>query len=360
MCQLFSSYRKYSRCKSEPLPFITAYRARACFIYVLSEGFCASGNDFSLFSCLVIDSCGSVRVANFLSVNLFVENFIHVSVVPQTVLKLVWNQVAQTSLSHSLHACFFELSFRWVYTIFSISVYYAFCTSYIYLQNAFIYWSPTGMSTLTHPFQHYFWKGSWQTPRRSWRHCQHWKQNNHQPPLCWWHWWLSRRRRTVKISWVSRQSLHSLRHGDQCWEDQADDNTSGINTEIKVNGQKLETVTSFKYPDSVITDEGSKREILSKIAQTTAALTRLKPIWNDRCISLSSKTRMMHSIVTSIFLHAGESWIFTAELQRRIRAMKMRCYRKVLRISYKDHVTNEGVPAKIQQAIGLHEDLLTT
>ena len=34
--------------------------------------------------------------------------------------------------------------------------------------------------------------------------------------------------------------------------------TSGINTEIKVNGQKLETVTSFKYVGSVITDEGSK------------------------------------------------------------------------------------------------------
>ena len=34
-------------------------------------------------------------------------------------------------------------------------------------------------------------------------------------------------------------------------------NTSGIYTEIKVNGQKLETVTSFKYLGSVITDEGS-------------------------------------------------------------------------------------------------------
>ena len=33
-------------------------------------------------------------------------------------------------------------------------------------------------------------------------------------------------------------------------------NTSGINTEIKVHGQKLETVTSFKYLGSVITDEG--------------------------------------------------------------------------------------------------------
>ena len=66
-------------------------------------------------------------------------------------------------------------------------------------------------------------------------------------------------------------------------------NTSGINSEIKVNGQKLETVKSFKYLGSVKTDEGSKSEILSRIAQTTAALTRLKPIWNDRSISLSSK-----------------------------------------------------------------------
>ena len=53
-------------------------------------------------------------------------------------------------------------------------------------------------------------------------------------------------------------------------------------TEIKVSGQKLETVTSFKYLGSVITDEGSKPEILSRIAQKTAALTRLKPVWNDR------------------------------------------------------------------------------
>ena len=76
--------------------------------------------------------------------------------------------------------------------------------------------------------------------------------------------------------------------GDQCREDEADKkikknkNTSGINTEIKVNGQKFETVTSFKYLGSVITDKGSKPEILSRIPQTTAALTRLKPVRNDR------------------------------------------------------------------------------
>ena len=39
--------------------------------------------------------------------------------------------------------------------------------------------------------------------------------------------------------------------------------------------------------------------------------------------------------------------------------MEMRCYRKILRIPYKDHATNEEVHAKIQQTIGPHENLLT-
>ena len=110
---------------------------------------------------------------------------------------------------------------------------------------------------------------------------------------------------------------------------------------------------------SVISDEGSKPEILSRIAQTTAALTRLKPVWNDRSISLGSKIRLVRTLVTSIFMHACESWTLTAELQRRIPAMEMKCYRKILYISYKYHFTNEEVRAKIQQASGLHEDLLT-
>ena len=67
----------------------------------------------------------------------------------------------------------------------------------------------------------------------------------------------------------------------------------------------------------------------------------------------------MRSLVTSIFLYACKSWTLTAELCRRIQAMEMRCYHKILYISYKDHVTNEEVRAKIQQAIGQHEDFLT-
>ena len=87
------------------------------------------------------------------------------------------------------------------------------------------------------------------------------------------------------------------------------------------------------------------------MAQVTAALTRLKPVWIDKSISLSSKIRLLHFLVTSIFLYACESWTLTTELQRRIQAMETRCYHKILRISYKDYVTNEEVRAQIQQAI---------
>ena len=95
-----------------------------------------------------------------------------------------------------------------------------------------------------------------------------------------------------------------------------------------MNGQKLVTFTSFKYQGSVITDESSNLEILSRIAQTTAALTWLKPVWIDKSISLSCKIRLMRSLVTYIFLCACESWTLTAELQRRMQAMEMRCYCK--------------------------------
>ena len=126
-----------------------------------------------------------------------------------------------------------------------------------------------------------------------------------------------------------------------------------------VKGQVLGTVTSFKYLGAVVSDDGSKPEVLSRIAQATAALTKLKPIWRDNNISLGSKVKLMRSLVISIFLYACESWTLAAELEKRTQAFEMRCYRRLLNISYKDHVTNEEVRRKIQAAIGEYDELLT-
>ncbi|GFN94161.1 endonuclease-reverse transcriptase [Plakobranchus ocellatus] len=60
-----------------------------------------------------------------------------------------------------------------------------------------------------------------------------------------------------------------------------------------------------------------------------------------------------------IFLYACGSWTLNADIERKIRAMEMRCYRRLLGISYKDHITNEEVSRRTENAIGPHVDLLT-
>ena len=91
-------------------------------------------------------------------------------------------------------------------------------------------------------------------------------------------------------------------------------------------------------------------------------MTKLKTIWNDKNIALSSKIRLMRSLVISIVLYACETWTLTPELEKKIQTTEMRCFLKLLGISYRDHVTkfNEEVGKRIRQATGLYEDLLTT
>ena len=58
-------------------------------------------------------------------------------------------------------------------------------------------------------------------------------------------------------------------------------NTQGISKDIRVNSQTLETVHSFKYLGAIVSDQGSKPEVISRIAQTMAALPKLETIWKD-------------------------------------------------------------------------------
>ena len=74
----------------------------------------------------------------------------------------------------------------------------------------------------------------------------------------------------------------------------------------------------------------------------------MKIIWWDKNISFASKVKL----ILSTCLYACESCTLTAEIERRIQALEVRCYRRLLNISYSDHVTNEEVRNRIQNAIG--------
>ena len=104
-------------------------------------------------------------------------------------------------------------------------------------------------------------------------------------------------------------------------------NPNGFQKEIKIKVQRLEEVENFKYLGAIISNEGSIPDILSRIAQTTAALSKLKIIWRDKNVSFASKVKLMRTLILSTFLYACESWNLTAGIERRIQAFEMRCYR---------------------------------
>ena len=71
------------------------------------------------------------------------------------------------------------------------------------------------------------------------------------------------------------------------------------------------------------------------------------------------ESQLQQSCATQRTVHAGCLSVSLIHRTQTRRTVHRRCYLKILRISYKDHVTYEEVCAKIQQAIRPHEDLLT-
>ena len=118
-------------------------------------------------------------------------------------------------------------------------------------------------------------------------------------------------------------------------------------------------MSKFKYLGSVITDEGSKPEIISRIAQTTAAMTRLKPIWKDKSVTLRSKIRLMRLLVMSIFLYACEIWNSYSRTAKTSTSHVNEVLSKDPLQLIQYHITNEEVHNIIKQAIRPYEDLLT-
>merc|ERR1711860_267552 len=131
-----------------------------------------------------------------------------------------------------------------------------------------------------------------------------------------------------------------------------------LQTQFKVKNSVLEVVNQFIYLGALVTDNGSKKEILSRMAKAQNAISKLKVIWKDKNISVKSKIRLMRSLVISIFLYACKSWTLDSYLQKRSASFEMRCYRQLLGIDYKQHVSNVSVRKIVTSEIGKHQELL--
>lgn len=76
---------------------------------------------------------------------------------------------------------------------------------------------------------------------------------------------------------------------------------------IRIGGEKLTSVISFKYLGAIVSNEETRPNLLGRTAQSTAAIAKLKPILKDNGLDLSTKIRRMHCLVIVTFFYAYES-----------------------------------------------------
>jgi hypothetical protein len=117
--------------------------------------------------------------------------------------------------------------------------------------------------------------------------------------------------------------------------------------EFKIRGEQIPIVQECKYLGSLFTTDAlCAKEFTARINQGHVRLARLKPVWSKRAISDKLKVRLVQSLVFPAVTYGCESWTLLASQWEKLRAFERICYRRVMGISYREHMTNEQVYAR--------------
>ena len=111
---------------------------------------------------------------------------------------------------------------------------------------------------------------------------------------------------------------------------------------IVIDGEEIERVDSFEYLGARIEADGKTTpDIKRRLAIATAKLAKMDSIWKGQC--KDTKLRILKSIIFPTAIYGCEAWTISQDDMKKITAFEMKSYRKILRISWKDKVTNEEV-----------------
>ena len=78
----------------------------------------------------------------------------------------------------------------------------------------------------------------------------------------------------------------------------------------------------------------------------------LKTLWSSRELSTKTKIDVLVSCMFSRLLYAAETWTIKAIYARKLFAFEMRCYRRILRICWKDKVSNKVIRERAKKDSG--------
>lgn len=115
-------------------------------------------------------------------------------------------------------------------------------------------------------------------------------------------------------------------------------------TQMHLNGENIEQVTQFKYLGCMINEKfDPDQEIRCRIEQARATFLKLRKFLTDKNLNFSLRYRMVKCYIWSVLLYGVETWTLKASIINKIEAFEMWILRRMLRVSWVDHVRNEEV-----------------
>ena len=129
---------------------------------------------------------------------------------------------------------------------------------------------------------------------------------------------------------------------------------SGPITSWQIDGETMETVSDFIFLDSQITVVGDcGHEIKKHLLLRRKAMTNLDSTLKSRDITLPTKVHLVKAMVFPVVMHGCESWTIKKAGRRRIDAIELWCWRRLLRVPWTTRRHNQSILKEISPEYSL-------
>ena len=125
-------------------------------------------------------------------------------------------------------------------------------------------------------------------------------------------------------------------------------------TSWQIDGETMETVADFILGGSQITADGyCSHEIKEHLLLGRKVMTNLDSILKSRDITLPTKLCLIKAMVFPVVMYGCKSWTIKKAEHRRIDALELWCWRRLLRVSWTARTFNQSILKKISPEYSL-------
>jgi len=129
---------------------------------------------------------------------------------------------------------------------------------------------------------------------------------------------------------------------------------SGPITSWQIDGETVETVTDFIFLGSKITADGDcSHEIKKCLLLGRKAMTNPDSILKSRDVTLPTKVHLVKGMVFPVVMYRCESWTIKKAELRRIDALELWCWRRLLRVPWTARRSNQSILKEISPEYSL-------